>query len=110
MTALTKKTLDKLGGFDMDYTMGACFDDTDLIYRIMNVDKLNIISPKGCMGVHQYHLKDPDNTAYTPFHTLLNRYIFYVKCKYFEKYGKWMHFYKMDKDRIDIVLNKIGLI
>lgn len=86
LTAITKKNLEKLGGFDIDYTMGSCFDDNDFIYRIENVLQLNIHCVKGeRMGIHLFHERSK-NLAYNyGFVFTVNNYIFKLKTTWYEK-------------------------
>lgn len=57
LTALTKKTFDKIGGFSYDYAFGSCYDDDDLLLKIRS--NTNIINIKHNIdkigGIHLYH-------------------------------------------------------
>ena len=58
LTAIYKKDLDRVGGFDPDFANGYCHDDDEFIRRIW-FKKLNIIYPDvnngHPFGVHLYH-------------------------------------------------------
>lgn len=54
-SALTKKNLHELGGFDELYAVGNGFDDDEFLYRI-KLKKLNIEPViNDCMVIHQWH-------------------------------------------------------
>lgn len=55
LTAIHKKDLNTLGGFDYDFAMDRCADDNEFIYRITHVLSLVIEHPRSLMGVHQWH-------------------------------------------------------
>ena len=59
LTALTKKTFDKIGGFSYDYAFGSCYDDDDLLLKIRLNSNINIINVKNNIekigGIHLYH-------------------------------------------------------
>ena len=58
MTATTRDTFNKIGGFSYDYTIGNAYDDNDFVLRI---DSLGIQSASlshtdvKCGGIHLYH-------------------------------------------------------
>jgi len=58
LTALTKKTLDKIGGFSYDYAFGSWYDDDDLLLKVY-LNSINIINIKNDTykigGIHLFH-------------------------------------------------------
>jgi hypothetical protein len=57
-TVISRNFFRMLKGFDPIYKDGFCFEDDDLIYRIKNILKLNVISLEtnlNCGVVHMYH-------------------------------------------------------
>jgi hypothetical protein len=58
LTALTKSTFDKIGGFSYDYTMGSWYDDDDFVLKIKakNIDIVNIFHDTyNVGGIHLHH-------------------------------------------------------
>jgi hypothetical protein len=78
LTALTKKSFDKINGFSYDYFMGIEYDDDDLLLKI-KLNNLNIINitndNTNCGGIHLYH--GPTNSAYIQTET--NNQLFFKK-------------------------------
>lgn len=64
-SAIFRKKLELLGGFDRRFQYGFCFDDDSLVLDIEHILKLNIrnIPPKKLLVIHQYHQKDLLNKA-----------------------------------------------
>lgn len=108
LTAIKKQDLLRIGGFDYDYSFGACFDDTDFIYQIEEYYKLNIQLVKHnknkLMGIHLFHEKSKSNHAYTNDHMLINKYLFQLKCKYHKMYGKWLRLYELDDNIANCII------
>lgn len=56
LSAMTRKTLEKIGGFDPDFYDGYCYDDDDFRNRIEKVVKSITIHPdENLLGVHLFH-------------------------------------------------------
>lgn len=59
LTAITKRNLDKLGGFNEVFADGYCFDDNEFLWRVRQVGLfVDIISPAQGYTVHQWHEKN----------------------------------------------------
>lgn len=57
LSAVYKKVLTKMGGFDNKFAHGLNYDDDDFIMRMsQSVESIEIVDPSVCYGVHQYHL------------------------------------------------------
>jgi len=52
-TAITKKDLDIVGGFDEEFANGIAYEDNEFLYRVKKQCKIKYI--KGPIVVHQYH-------------------------------------------------------
>lgn len=57
--AITKKDLDDLGGFDERFAHGFAFEDSELIWRIKEVKKMDVRIIDSPFVIHQYH--EPSN-------------------------------------------------
>lgn len=55
-SAITRKNLIELNGFDEHYANGICYDDNEILYRI-NLKGLKIIFEDDFKSIHQYHEK-----------------------------------------------------
>ena len=59
LTAITRKNLDLLGGFDYAFAFGSCYDDDEFLFRIKHRLKLNIhnvfVEENRLLGAHQWH-------------------------------------------------------
>lgn len=58
LSAITKKNLDRLNGFDERYGPGYCFDDDEILARIRRMGlKVQIVPDTYVYCAHQYHEK-----------------------------------------------------
>ena len=62
-TAITKKDLDELGGFDERFANGVAFDDDELIHRIRL--KLNVVFFDDLVSLHLWHYGRDKNSTVT---------------------------------------------
>lgn len=61
LTAITKKNLDKIGGFNEVFADGYCFDDNEFLWRIRKSGiHVEIVSTEHGYAIHQWHEKNPD--------------------------------------------------
>ena len=75
-SAITRKNIDELGGFDERYRFGHAFDDNELLTRIKKKGlQVTIVPPDFGYVVHQFHL--PINDSRTVKGTQRNRKLFY---------------------------------
>jgi hypothetical protein len=100
LTAIHANDLHKLqNGFDIDFALGNWYDDNELIYRIHNLLKLNVINVDSTknqiMGIHQHHDKIKLNITNREYkrNIRINKYIFGKKKKYFGKFNRWIYLY-----------------
>lgn len=101
LTALTKNTLEKIGGFDIDYCLGTCWDDVELILRIKNTDIkiINVESEKNkILGIHQWHIHSPHGYGY--IHN--NEYLHRIKLRYNKIYKKHFSLTQESDDSLNI--------
>ena len=65
-SAIYKKKLEIIGGFDEKFANGYCFDDNEFLLSIKYVLKLDIIniSPEKGFVIHQYHNRDIYNNKF----------------------------------------------
>ncbi len=59
ISAIHKKNLDILKGFDERYAEGIAYDDDEFLYRIRNQAKLNVSIIDSPYGMHQFHYYEP---------------------------------------------------
>jgi UDP-N-acetylglucosamine 2-epimerase (non-hydrolysing) len=78
LTAITKKNLDYLGGFDPKYANGACYDDDEFLFRIKYHQKLQIVNivneTTHLLGMHQWH--EHGACSYDPKYVKINQDLF----------------------------------
>jgi len=107
LTALTKKTFNKVKGFDYDFCMGSWYDDNEFLFRIQN-SNINIINIKSdvhkIMGIHQWHIKSGDDWDRN---AISNKELFDAKKKYYSQFGKF--FYSTDYNISDSY-KEIGIL
>ena len=57
VSAIARKNLIEVGGFDERYADGYCFDDNEFVVRMERSPyKLIAVPPDVCFGVHQWHI------------------------------------------------------
>lgn len=56
-SAIHKEQLEIMGGFDISFSSGYCFDDDDFVLRVRHILRLNvvIVPPESVFVIHQYH-------------------------------------------------------
>jgi hypothetical protein len=87
LTALNKATFDKINNFGYDCTMSSCYDDDELLIKIISkkISILNVINEESNVGgLHLYHGKAPntwDNGVE------MNEMLFVCKKRIYEKFG-----------------------
>jgi GT2 family glycosyltransferase len=95
LTAVTRETFNKIGGFSYDYTIGNAYDDNDFVLRI---DSLGIHTNSvqhtdvKCGGVHLYHT--PSEIAWGSV-LPLNDLVFEEKKKHYENTGEYKEILKI---------------
>jgi glycosyltransferase involved in cell wall biosynthesis len=93
LTSLTKDTFDKIKEFSYDYSFGSCYDDDDLLLKIINqkIRFLNVkVEEHHIGGIHLFHgytKNISNNAAYT---RQQNRDLYNKKRNYFSKTGKYL--------------------
>ena len=75
ISAMTKKNMDELGGFDERYGDGCSYDDDEFLHRI-NLLGLEIKIIDEVIGVHQWHYSNENRDLDFHNRELKNRYLF----------------------------------
>lgn len=61
LTAITRKNLEKIGGFNEVFADGYCFDDNEFLWRIRNSGiHVEIVDTQHGYVIHQWHEKNPN--------------------------------------------------
>lgn len=87
LSALNKTAFDKVKNFGYDCTMGSCYDDDELLLKIIskNISVVNIINEEcNVGGLHLYHGKAPNTWDRG---VEMNEMLFVCKKKIYEKFG-----------------------
>jgi GT2 family glycosyltransferase len=53
-SAITRKNLIELNGFDELYALGIAYDDNEFLYRV-GLKNLRVVFENDCIAIHQYH-------------------------------------------------------
>ena len=91
LTTCTLETFNKIGGFSYDYTMGSCFDDDDLVLKIMSrsIPIVNLFHTEyGIGGIHQFHGMSCEPNGWD--HAESNESIFRWKQHHYKNTGKYI--------------------
>lgn len=75
ISAITKKNMDNLGGFDERYGGGSSYDDDEFLHRI-NLLGLEIKIIDEVTGIHQWHYANENRDSEFHNRELKNRYLF----------------------------------
>ncbi|QKF94410.1 glycosyltransferase family 2 [Fadolivirus algeromassiliense] len=113
LTAINKLDLDKLNGFDYDFSMGYAYDDDELIYRVTNVLKLDIINVDSnetkLYGIHQWHSRNYVSNLREPL-IGINKILHDKKIKYYKSTNNYVMMYGYDTIKyIEILRNIFGM-
>lgn len=86
-SAIHKKNLIKIGGFDEKFKDGYCFDDDELLLSIKYILKLNIINipPEKGFVIHQHHSRSVYNVKNLGQLYTKNKILFLQKREYLSK-------------------------
>lgn len=96
LTAITKKTLEKVGLFDYDFSLSTRLDDRILVDKMKMYDKIKFINffynNHNVLGFHQWHFRnyvsnDPQSTQ------VINRILYKFKTDYMKKHNKYIYLY-----------------
>ncbi len=106
LVAITKTSFDKIGGFDIDYSLGIEYDDNSFVFDIKN-SGIKLINPNidsQIMGVHQWH-QQSDSGSYS--NNVNNRSLYNCKVDYYNTNKTFLNLTSYDKNDIIDVINKI---
>lgn len=99
LTAITKKTMNLLNGFDYDFSFGIDFDDSEFIYRIekLNIKIIQVPNESGIFGIHQWH-----KNAYETWgnNVVRNKQLYYSKKKYSIENNEYIFLCNIHKDSV----------
>jgi len=102
LTATTKETFDKIGGFDIDYALGVSWDDDSLVFKITNSD-IKMVNPNSIMGIHQWH---PQTNSGHHSNNFQNLHLYNCKCAYYKINKTFLDLTSYDKNEILDIINK----
>jgi glycosyltransferase involved in cell wall biosynthesis len=93
LTALSRSTFQKVGGFSYDYAFGCSYDDDDLLLRIISNQDNRIVcchhTTSQCGGIHLFHVRNSTTTGWDNGREL-NKTLYDAKKKYVDKYKKYL--------------------
>ncbi len=82
LSAISRKKMFEVGGFDEDFSNGIDYDDDDFVIRLSKlVSEIRIINPNNVFGVHQFHQKCAYSDNIQHKLKQKNKIIFEKKCK-----------------------------
>jgi len=71
LSAVTRNTLNKVGGFDESFRNGIWYDDNDFLDRVKKIAQLENVLSDVCYGIHLYHDNgSSDQINKSDFHNL----------------------------------------
>lgn len=111
-SAISRKNLEMLRGFDVSYAKGSCFDDDEFLFRIRKLIP-NIVITDNVRVVHQWHYnKMFEENADVNKRYQRNYYLFskYTSKNKSTKIGVLSFILSTEKDRIRHLLGEIGLV
>lgn len=93
LTALSRSTFQKMGGFSYDYAFGSSYDDDDLLLRIISNQDNRIVcchhTTSQCGGIHLFHVRNSTTTGWDNGREL-NETLYNAKKKYVDKYKVYL--------------------
>ena len=104
LTFTSRKTLEKIGGFNIDYAFAVAFDDDDFILRLFNanVQIVNINSKVSkILGIHLYHALANTTEKHMPTHN--NNEMWIIKKKLYLKNKEYIEVSK-NLDMFELVV------
>jgi hypothetical protein len=91
LTAIKRNMLEKIGYFDMDFSMGHSYDDDILIRHIKQKCEIKNIK-NDIIGLHLWHETSFSGSGNTE-HVFINKFLISVKKVYFNKGNNTLYFY-----------------
>jgi len=102
LVAMSSTTLNKIGGFDLDYAIGTSWDDDDFIFKIFDINKMmlrNVPSESHrVLGFHQHH-----NRTLTGY-DIFNKILYEQKKEYYWKFNVDLRISNFDKHNQEVVM------
>jgi len=93
LSAISRTTLQKIGGFSCDYSLGCSYDDNDFLLRLLANEDMRILcchhTSVHCGGIHLFHVRNSPTTGWDNGREL-NDTLYNAKKKYVDKYKKYI--------------------
>ena len=104
LVAMTVNTFNKIGGFDIDYSVGVDYDDNALVHRVKNSNIKLINVETTLMGVHQWHSQ---SSCGSQSGKISNEHLWHVKCSYYDNYKIFLDLTNFPKDNVINIINNL---
>jgi hypothetical protein len=104
LTAIKKNMLEKIGYFDMDFSMGHSYDDDILIRHIKQKCEIKNIK-NDIIGLHLWHETSFSGSGNTE-HVFINKFLISVKKVYFNKGNNTLYFYN---NNYEYIINELKI-
>lgn len=103
LTAITRNTFDKVGGFDIDFAFGIEYDDNQLLMsiKIAGIELKNVVYP--VMGIHQWHARSSVGSGTT---NPSNLPLLQFKQDYFNKNNNYISFTDISLEEMNNILSE----
>jgi GT2 family glycosyltransferase len=98
--AITIETFNKIGGFDIDYSIGIDYDDNALVHRVKN-NAIKLINVP-LLGVHQWH--EQSNCGSTSSN-ISNLHLWHCKNNFHDKYKTFLDLTNYPIDIVPTIIN-----
>lgn len=104
LVALSKKTLDKIGGFDIDYALGIDYDDADFVSSMMKNNIKMINTPETIFGIHQWHTQTLSGSH---SQNVNNKDLYFCKERYYAENKQFLNLTSYNQTEITDIINKL---
>ena len=93
LSVISRTTLQKIGGFSYDYSLGCSYDDNDFLLRLLANEDMRILcchhTSVHCGGIHLFHVRNSPTTGWDNGREL-NETLYNAKKKYLDKYKVYL--------------------
>jgi glycosyltransferase involved in cell wall biosynthesis len=104
LVAMTIDTFKKVGGFDIDYSIGVDFDDNGLVHRVRGSGIKLVNVGESFMGVHLWHAQSSCGSQSS---NVSNQHLFMVKHNYYDKYKIFLDLTLFPEDVVVHIINSM---